>query len=301
MAAVRGWEKGNISRRDWRPVPRPDAEGGEFRISCFASHMLTDDPIVFPGQQGKSHHHTFFGGTGVDAFTRDTLTSKRSTCAGGDINRTAYWVPSMIDTRYGRPVIPTGMAVYYKGTPDVIPPRGLRFIAGNPTNAAPRDPDVFPGSLFTCFRPDGSTMGQGAGDEIPVKCPVGSTIVWTLHFPNCWNGRDLDSHDHKSHMAGAGGGAPGNVLSNGCPGTHPVRLFDLTYQIHYAVEADEDLSRWRLASDMYNWNLPAGYSAHGDWWNGWQQNELEAIKRGCHDARADCGQDNLPDGRRLNQ
>jgi hypothetical protein len=261
------------------------------------------DPLVAPGIDPFWHHHTFFGGTRIDAYTTDPLDTKRSTCAGGDINRTAYWVPSMIDTRYRRPIVPAGMAVYYKGKPDVTPPKGLRFIAGDPRRTTPRDPNVFPVSLFTCYPPNGAqNFGQGHGDEIPAKCPPGSTIIWTVFFPNCWDGKNLDSADHKSHMAVRGSTWPPETRApNGCPLTHPVQLFDLSYNIHYHVGPDDDVSRWRLASDTYEWSKPAGYSAHGDWWNGWDQEVLTLIKQGCHDAEADCSQDNLPDGRRLNQ
>src|SRR5205085_7645155 len=83
---------------------------GAFRISCDFSHMANDDPIVFPNQPGRSHLHTFFGNTGTNAFsTADSIaTTGNSTCRGGTANRSAYWVPSMIDTKTGAPVRPAG-------------------------------------------------------------------------------------------------------------------------------------------------------------------------------------------------
>ncbi|MFL6662370.1 MAG: DUF1996 domain-containing protein, partial [Rhizobacter sp.] len=89
---------------------------GAFRISCDFSHMANDDPIVFPNQPGRSHLHTFFGNTGTDAFsTADSIaTTGNSTCRGGTANRSAYWVPSMIDTKTGAPVRPADAMIYYK-------------------------------------------------------------------------------------------------------------------------------------------------------------------------------------------
>lgn len=29
--------------------------------NCYFSHISADDPIVYPGQPGVSHSHTFFG------------------------------------------------------------------------------------------------------------------------------------------------------------------------------------------------------------------------------------------------
>ena len=37
--------------------------GGAFRLLCNWSKMSNDDPIVYPGQPGAAHHHTFFGNT----------------------------------------------------------------------------------------------------------------------------------------------------------------------------------------------------------------------------------------------
>ena len=47
-----------------RPV---GAERGVFATLCRFSHEAADDPIVFPGQAGKSHLHTFFGNTTTSA------------------------------------------------------------------------------------------------------------------------------------------------------------------------------------------------------------------------------------------
>src|SRR6478752_5197313 len=72
---------------------------GTFRIPCAYSHMAYDDPIVFAGSPGASHLHVFFGNTSVDAnSTQQSLDAGGSTCRGGTANRSAYWMPAMIDT-----------------------------------------------------------------------------------------------------------------------------------------------------------------------------------------------------------
>ena len=96
---------------------------GSFRTVCDYSHMSQDDPIVYPGQAGRSHLHTFFGNTSVAAGTTAAKlrTEGNSTCRGGTINRSAYWVPSMIDTADGTPLAPSSAMFYYKQG-YVIPP-----------------------------------------------------------------------------------------------------------------------------------------------------------------------------------
>jgi hypothetical protein len=35
--------------------------GQNFFSNCYLSDIASDDPIVYPGQPGVSHSHTFFG------------------------------------------------------------------------------------------------------------------------------------------------------------------------------------------------------------------------------------------------
>ena len=47
-----------------------------------------------------------------------------------------------------------------------------------------------------------------------------------VFFPSCWDGVNLDSPDHKSHMA-----YPIGLYNDGvCPSTHPKQLISLFYE-----------------------------------------------------------------------
>jgi hypothetical protein len=46
-----------------------------------------------------------------------------------------------------------------------------------------------------------------------------------LFFPSCWNGKDLDTADHMSHMA-----YPSTVQDGTCPPGFPVRLPSLFFE-----------------------------------------------------------------------
>ena len=61
-----------------------DGDQGNFRNYCDFSHMNYDDPIVYPGQPGAAHLHSFFGNTGVNARTTtgSLRTSGNGTCWG---------------------------------------------------------------------------------------------------------------------------------------------------------------------------------------------------------------------------
>jgi len=262
---------------------------GAFRTVCGPTHMSYDDPIVFPGQPGKSHLHTFFGNAGVNGNSTDSSirNSGNSSCRGGTLNRSGYWVPSMVDTRTNMAVMPRTANFYYKTgyrgvrPADVRPfPAGLRMIAGDAKNTRAGG-----GAWrYHCH------SGSGFGSSIP-NCGVGDEMVQEIFFPQCWDGVNLDSPDHKSHMAYADPARPG------CPASHPVPLPEITYNIHYRIGSANQATYWRLSSDAYTG--PAGYSAHGDWWNGWDQAAMETFVRTCNNQALDCKSHLLGDGRAI--
>jgi hypothetical protein len=270
---------------------------GQFRMTCSFSHMNFDDPIVAPGKPGGSHLHVFFGNTGIDAMSTQSSieNSGNSTCAGGIANRTGYWVPAVVDTRDGAPQTPIDILVYYKSDP--LPgsrtqpfPRGLRMIAGDPkATGATSAID------WGCLKADGS---ERRGAAIPAICAVGDTVEMTVNFPPCWDGVNLDAPDHKSHMAYPVGD-PSSPTRMGCPPSHPVQLPVITEKVRYRVLEAGSTARWRLSSDRYDTSLPGGYSAHGDWFNGWDVATERAWVDNCLKAGRDCHGYLLGDGRTL--
>lgn len=60
-------------------------------------------------------------------------------------------------------------------------------------------------------------------------------IRFEVMFPSCWNGKDLDSPNHKDHMA-----YPDLVMNGNCPETHPVHTVGLMYEIIWDVAAFKD-------------------------------------------------------------
>jgi hypothetical protein len=83
--------------------------------------------------------------------------------------------------------------------------------------------------------------------------------------PECWNGRDLDTADHRSHMAYTEGGV--------CPPTHPVLLPALVLRFKWRGQ-HPDPSTLTLSSG-------ATHTMHVDFWNAWDQPRLEALEAHC--------------------
>jgi len=261
---------------------------GAFRDACNFSHMLFDDPIVFPGQPGVAHLHTFMGNAGANASsTASSIASTgNSSCRGGTLNRTAYWMPALIDIRTGQPVVPVSTNFYYKlgylgvkaGTVQPFP-AGLRMITGKSNSVVTQNAWH---SGLECV------SGGGHQNSIP-SCAIGDKFSMSVIFPQCWDGINLDSPDHQSHMAYATGA--------GCPAEHPVALPEIALNVHYLVTEVNSGAFWKLSSD--NYNGPGGYSIHADWWLGWDSTTNGKFVTNCINGNLDCRNHLLGDGTTL--
>jgi hypothetical protein len=255
---------------------------GAFRTVCTFSHFNFDDPLVFPGQQNATHLHMFFGNTATSfASTPESIaTTGGSSCRGGIVNRSAYWAPALIDTRNGTPMVPFQIHVYYKsGYYGVRPadvrawPEGFRMIAGNSRSTAGQ-----PGVVW--YRCNG-----GPNQSFIPQCS--GTLSMAVRFQQCWDGRNLDSPDHMSHVrhprAGEGCNRPGEVATP-----------ELSVHIEYTVNAGVN---YRLSSDVAG--APAGSSGHADWVKGWEPEVMQTFVTRVINPSRDGGSHMVGDGRVL--
>lgn len=268
----------------------PVASFSNFQTQCPKSHTNFDDPIVFPGQQGASHKHLFFGNTTTNyASTYQSMIAGGTTCdETGDT--AGYWQPMVIVN--GAEMLPKtngGLRVWYSqpdncpgfcstGTPMQVThtfPKDLRIVAGKASATG-----VCDNPLFAC---DAQGNPIAAGNNLRWNCYAaanGQTYngipkadclsggdglrldLW-IRFPACWNGVDLDSPNHRDHMA--------YPTSAGCPASHPVVLPQVTVQVTFP-KFD--------GADFNGYSSGAYYSAHFDFWNTWQQARLTELTGG---------------------
>jgi hypothetical protein len=220
-----------------------------------------DDPIVFPGESGASHLHDFFGNRSTDADSTYRSMRDGSTTCSFSADTSGYWSPALLDRR-GDAVTPRNVAAYYLARSSVVaPPRNLRMIAGG-------DTDDLSIAGYAC--------GEGsATSSVPTDC--GSKLLKAvIVFPSCWNGQDLDSRDHRSHMAYPTG--------KGCPRRFPVRIPKLVLHITYGIH---DGTGYTLVSDEMMGH-EHGMSLHADFWNTWDQRELERTVDRCLNGGLSC-------------
>ena len=131
-----------------------------------------------------------------------------------------------------------------------------------------KDPE---GTLYRHYLPD--------KEYLDANCPDG--VRFELMFPSCWNGRDLDTLDHQSHMA-----YPDLVMGGYCPPEFPIRTASMLFETIWDTNAFNGRKGEFVASngDKKGMSSPrargerrltrAGFAYHGDFMMGWESEEF---------------------------
>ncbi|KAF2822058.1 WSC-domain-containing protein [Ophiobolus disseminans] len=267
-----------------------------FRMAC-PGRVVRDrvDPIVNPGKVA-THVHTVSGGSGFKANMTfaDARASKCSSCEIKE-DMSNYWTPTLYvhmkdDTFKPVPVagdpddVQGGMTVYYIQRPDPPAeklkayPEGFRMLAGDTNKRSAGANDLATKAIsFTCI---GSNKAET--NNIPdYKCPGG--LRAQVFFPNCWNGKDVNSPDHKSHMSYPNS----HTYDTGpCPADFPVHMISVFYEILYDTPLFDDQWDGDKHPFVFANGDPTGYSLHGDFLNGW---DIKVFQNAVDTCKADSG------------
>jgi hypothetical protein len=117
--------------------------------------------------------------------------------------------------------------------------------------------------------------GQGATvskQSLPPQCGSSALLEASVVFPNCWDGKNLDSADHKSHMAYAQ-----NFI---CDAAHPVQLPQLTLAERFTPGATS--GTLTLAS------MNSPLTLHADFLNAWKPASMAELMKHCIYAHVFC-------------
>ncbi|KAF2703137.1 WSC-domain-containing protein [Pleomassaria siparia CBS 279.74] len=269
-----------------------------FVVQCYS--RLFDqraDPLVSPGT-AAGHVHTISGGNGFN-FTMDYNSARASKCSTCNIKQdlSNYWSPKLyFKAQNGSflsvPIIGDtnggdmgGMAIYYltRGGPDndklrAFPP-GFRMMAGDSSKRVATDD--FAGRAVTH-----KCVGGGDGPDskgLPTtKC---DTIRVQVTFPSCWDGKNVDSANHKTHVVYP---KDGNYDGGRCPSTHPVHFPTLFYEVYYDTKSFKNMWYGNKQPFVFSNGDETGYGYHGDFLNGWDEAVLQKAVTDCLDGTPDC-------------
>ncbi|MCE7050777.1 DUF1996 domain-containing protein [Streptomyces purpurascens] len=190
---------------------------GTFTTQCGTNeneNRNSDNVIVAPGvSNGAQHQHDYVGNQNNNAFASDEdLANGETTCQNQGDKSTYFWPVIRIqdgsddidagqpgggqDGNVGKIVEPAQAELKFVGnrTSDVVAmPKALRIITG--------DAKAFTNGLNnanTSWSCTGFEDRQST-DKYTI-CPEGSSVVRTSNFQSCWDGQNIDSANHRTHV-----------------------------------------------------------------------------------------------------
>jgi hypothetical protein len=207
--------------RDSRNGLAADGDGGStgtFTTDCGVNEnnlFNSDNLIAAPGVDNGAHHtHDYVGNQDNDAFSSDAdLANADTTCQNQGDRSTYYWPVLRLqdgteefdadeqgggaEGNVGRILKPAQAELKFVGNQqgDVVAmPRFLRVITGDAKSFTNGDANA--NSSWSCT----GFEDRQVTDKYPL-CPEGSQVVRTSNFQSCWDGQNIDSANHRDHMA----------------------------------------------------------------------------------------------------
>jgi hypothetical protein len=247
--------------------------GAFFVLTCRFSHSAPNDPIVLPGQPGRSHDHVFVGNVSTNASsTPRSLAARHATTCSDTDDLSAYWAPMLYVG--GKEVPPLDVTVYYRrltAAPVRPFPAGLEMVAGN-SHAVTRQSTAV--TQWYCGVLKSSFYGQlrrteGVTPGLPT-CSGQTNLELQVNFPDCSDGK-ATSVDHKSHMAYSRNGR--------CPASHPIAVPAISLILRYPPIASANVF------------LSSGgvFSGHGDFMDAWNRKAFGQLVTSCLNHYVGCG------------
>lgn len=247
-------------------------------VECSHRAYAYLDPIG-----GATHLHEFVGVVPPsNSATVGDMKAQTTNCDRPE-DTAGYWIPAIYKWD-GTRIVPDQVSTYYRSqVPNYVVsyyPEGLKMVAGDPASTTPQPLSVI---KWDCKKPDGRVVG---GYDAPWNCPGnGDHLRVHIDFPQCWDGYNLDSWNHKAHMLYA---ITYDGVNYGCPYEYPIAVPRLSLQYRFASRSEGGIQDW---TNSY-FSSGGRYSMHADFWETWRNSEprgIDALVRKCIRAGVVCG------------
>ncbi|MEU3897477.1 DUF1996 domain-containing protein [Streptomyces sp. NPDC045251] len=289
-------------------APRqPDASDGSFSTSCGVNAeglFNSDNLIAAPGVGNGAHHfHDYVGNQDNDAFSSDEDLAAADTSCADQGDKSSYYWPVLrlqngtveqdaqspgggIEGNAGEIVTPAAVTLTFEGNEQgkvTEMPRLLRIITGDAKAFVNGNTNANASWSCTGFE------DRQLKDKYPL-CPSGSDVVRTFTFQSCWDGRNIDSANHRTHVAFA-------AADGSCPdGFRPVPR--LVQRIVYDVDApslqDGGKTVPLFAVDSFPEQLHKPVTDHSDFINVFDEDLMREMGD-CINGGRECGAGAPPD------
>ncbi len=191
---------------------------GTFTTACGRNEnnkFNSDNVIAAPGVDNGAHHtHDYVGNQGNNAFASDQdLANANTTCRNQGDKSTYYWpvlrqqngqnefdandLGGGGDGNVGKILKPVQAQIRFVGNArgDVVAmPKFLRIITGDAKSFVNGNANENASWSCTGFE------NRQVSDKYPI-CPQGSQVVRRANFQSCWDGQNIDSANHRDHVA----------------------------------------------------------------------------------------------------
>ena len=142
------------------------------------------------------------------------------------------------------------------------------------------------------------------------NCPVGSggLVALNISGPDCWDGVNLDSPDHRSHVSHSAyvwdGAMPNpnggtGVSYQRCDDAHPYLMPQMSLLAFYTPDANFYANKWHLSSDEMVPGVKPGTTFHADYLEGWSPTVRDGWLKNCINAHMSCQGGELGDGTQI--
>ncbi|KAK4127764.1 hypothetical protein N657DRAFT_653905 [Parathielavia appendiculata] len=119
---------------------------------------------------------------------------------------------------------------------------------------------------------EGALMRHYLPDKAYLDAHCSEGVRFEIAFPSCWNGVDVSTPNHKSHVA-----YPDLVLNGNCPEGFDVKLPTLMYETIWATHAFNSVPGEFVISN----GDTQGFGYHADFMSGWDSEFLQAAVNQC--------------------